>query len=152
MDNAFSVIYGFNRKATYKGEGVNGEFLPLIPSMKILSSINQNIKTKSKIVEAIILKAEAEFNAEQNRFLALNDTETETPGYTLFNLSINAQIHYSKNNLLQLQLQANNLFDKPYQSNLSRLKYFEYYTQSSNQPAGIYNMGRNVCVKLIMSF
>lgn len=139
-------------KATYKGEGVNGEFLPLIPPIKILSSINQNIKTKSKIVEAINLKAEADFNAAQHRFLALNDTETPTSAYTLFNLSINAQIHYSGNNLMQLQLQANNLLDKPYQSNLSRLKYFEYYAQSPGGKAGIYNMGRNICIKLIMSF
>lgn len=152
FDNAFSVIYGYNKKASYKSKGVNGEFLPLIPPMKILSSINQNIKTKSKIVETITLKAEADYNAAQNRFLALNDTETGTSAYTLFTLSINAQIQYSENNLMQLQLQANNLFDKPYQSNLSRLKYFEYYTQSANERLGIYNMGRNICLKLIMSF
>ena len=152
FDNAFSVIYGNNKKESYKSKGVEGEFLPLIPPMKILSSINQHIEPKSKIIEGINLKAEAEVNAAQNRFLALNDTETATPGYTLFNMSINAQINYSKNNPLQLQLQVNNVLDKAYQSNLSRLKYFEYYTQSPNGNRGIYNMGRNICVKAIFSF
>ena len=54
--------------------------------------------------------------------------------------------------MLQFQLQANNLLDKTYQSNLSRLKYFEYYTQSPNSHLGIYNMGRNICLKAIVSF
>jgi len=120
--------------------------------MKIISSINQNIKPKSKILDAINLKAEAEINSAQNRFLALNNTETFTSGYALFNLSANAQVKYSKNKLLQFQFQINNLLDKSYQSNLSRLKYFEYYSQSPNNHSGIYNMGRNVCVKLIMPF
>lgn len=152
FDNAFSVVYGNNKKESYRTKGIKGEFLPLIPPTKILSSINQHIEPKSKIVEEINLKAEVEFNAAQNRFLALNETETATPGYALFNLSVNTQINYLKNNLLQLQLQINNVLDKSYQSNLSRLKYFEYYTQSPNRHQGIYNMGRNVCVKAILSF
>lgn len=152
FDNALSVIYGYNKKAAYKSKGINGEFLPLIPPMKIISSIAQNIKPKSKILDAINLKTEAEISRSQNRFLALNNTETATEGYILFNLSVNAQVRYSKNNSLQIHLQANNLFNKSYQSHLSRLKYFEYYSQSPNGRLGIYNMGRNVSLKLIAAF
>lgn len=152
FDNSFSVIYGYNKKEVYKSKGVNGEFLPLIPPMKVLSSVNQTIKTKSKIIEAINLKAEAEMNAAQNRYLALNETEKATPGFSLFSFSINTQINYPKNNPLQFQVQVNNIFDKSYQSNLSRLRYFEYYTKSPGGHLGIYNMGRNICLKLIMSF
>ena len=152
FDNAFSVIYGLNKKESFKSKGVDGEFLPLIPPMKILSSINQNVKPNSKIIEAINLKAELDFNGAQNRYLALNNTETATPGYLLFNTSVITEIRYSKTNLLHLQLQVNNLFDKAYQSNLSRLKYFEYYAQSPTGSLGIYNMGRNICLKLIMPF
>lgn len=152
FDNSFSVIYGYNKKELYKNKGVNGAFLPLIPPMKIISSINQNIKLEAKIIEAINLKAEAETNAAQNRFLALNNTETSTPGYALFNFSVNSDIKLSKNNNVQFLLQVNNLFDISYQSNLSRLKYFEYYSQSLQSSFGIYNMGRNVCLKLIMPF
>ena len=46
----------------------------------------------------------------------------------------------------------NNIFDKAYQSNLSRLKYFEEWSASPNGHLGIYNMGRNSIVKLIMPF
>ncbi len=123
FDNAFSVIYGYNKNASYKSKGLNGEFLPLIPPMKINSSMAQIIQLKSKIVDAITLKAEAEVNSAQNRYLALNDTETATAGYTLLNMSLIAPINYSKNKTLHFQFQVNNLLDKTYQSNLSRLKY-----------------------------
>ena len=152
FDNSFSLIYGFNRKASYKGKGLYGNYLPLIPPVKLLSSINQSIMTKSKTFEQINGKIEAEINGAQNRYLALNNTETATPAYTLFNISINTKINFTKNSDLLLQWQVNNLFDKAYQSNLSRLKYFEYYTQSPNGHLGMYNMGRNICIKAIVSF
>nr|MDQ6890499.1 TonB-dependent receptor [Bacteroidota bacterium] len=152
FDNSFSVAYGFNKKQAYKNEGINGEYLPLISPMKLLSSLNQNIKAKSKIFEEINGKIEAEFSAAQCRYLALNNTETATPSYTLFNISINTKINFSKSNALHFQFQVNNLFDKAYQSNLSRLKYFEYYTQSTSGHFGIYNMGRNICIKVIVPF
>lgn len=93
-----------------------------------------------------------EYNAPQNRFLALYNTETFTPSFTLVNISVGAQINYIKTNTLQIQFQINNLFDVVYQSNLSRLKYFEYYSQSPNGHLGMSNMGRNICVKMILSF
>jgi iron complex outermembrane recepter protein len=46
----------------------------------------------------------------------------------------------------------NNIFDKGYHSHLSRLKYFEYFTRSADQSSGMYNMGRNICLKIIASF
>jgi iron complex outermembrane receptor protein len=118
----------------------------------MVSSVSQTIQTKSKFLESINLKAEAELNAAQNRYLALNETEKATAGFSLFNFSINTHINYSENKSLQFQLQVNNIFDKAYQSNLSRLRYFEYYSNSPNGRYGIYNMGRNICLKLIASF
>ena len=93
-----------------------------------------------------------EYNAAQDRFLGLYNTETATPGYTLFNFSAGVNINYLKYQKLQIQIQANNIFDVAYQSNLSRLKYFEYYEESPNGRSGIYNMGRNICFKLIAPF
>ncbi len=92
-----------------------------------------------------------DYNATQNRYLALFNTETITNGYALLNLSLGATVRQSKTNW-QFQLQVNNVLDVTYQSNMSRLKYFEYYQQSPNGRSGIYNMGRNVCAKIIFSF
>ena len=49
---------------------------------------------------------------------------------------------------MQFLVQVNNLFDKAYQSHLSRLKYFEDYDNGN----GIYDMGRNITFKLIFAF
>jgi iron complex outermembrane receptor protein len=152
FENALSMVYGFNKKQAYKNKGINGAYLPLIPPLKILSSLNQNIKINSNTFNAINCKMEVEFNAAQNRFLALNNTETATPSYTLINLSLSTKIVLTESTNLQLQLQVNNLFDKAYQSNLSRLKYFEYYSSSPNGHYGIYGMGRNICLKAILPF
>ena len=152
FDNTVAVIHGYNRKAVYKKKGLAGEYLPLIPAAKIVSSINQEITINSKIFSSVNLKTEMELYASQKRYLALSNTETATRGYSLFNFSINTKISYSKNNTLQFQLQVNNIFDKAYQSNLSRLKYFEYYSSSPNGYSGMFGMGRNLCFKIIMPF
>ncbi|MCW3084642.1 MAG: putative tonB-linked outer rane receptor [Bacteroidetes bacterium] len=152
FNNNFSLVYGFNRKQQYIVEGINGEYLPLIPPMKLLSTISYDIKTNLEKLPTVSIKAEMDYNASQNRYLALYRTETPTPGYALFNAGISAEIRYTKKQTLQLQLQVNNIFDLAYQSNLSRLKYFEYYNQSADGRYGMYSMGRNSCVKLILPF
>jgi iron complex outermembrane receptor protein len=107
---------------------------------------------KSEIIPTLGVTLEVNMNAAQKRYLALNDTETYTPGFTLVNLAFNTSIKYYKNKFLEFQLQANNIFDKEYQSNLSRLKYFEYYSSSPTGKYGIYGMGRNICAKIIVPF
>ncbi|MBC7720566.1 MAG: TonB-dependent receptor [Pedobacter sp.] len=152
FNNNIALTYGISKQKTYANKGINGEYLPLIPPVKWLSSIAQEIKTTSKIFTSFNAKTELEFGAAQNRYLALYNTETATPAYSLINVSFGTQINYTKTNTLQLQMQINNLLNVSYQSNLSRLKYFEYYNQSPNGHLGMYNMGRNICIKLIVAF
>ena len=152
FSNNFAMVYGINKNTHFKDKGVNGEYLPLIPATKLLSSISQEIKTNTKVFTAVTFKTEVEYNAAQHRFLALFNTETATPGFTLLNVSAVTGIQYSKKYSLQFQVQVNNLFDVVYQSNLSRLKYFEYYSQSPNGRLGMYGMGRNICLKLVVPF
>jgi iron complex outermembrane receptor protein len=70
----------------------------------------------------------------------------------LMNASIHTDISYSKKQYMSFQLSVNNIFNDAYQNHLSRLQYFEYYTRSPNGHLGIYNMGRNICVKTIVPF
>lgn len=151
-DNGMSVVYGFNRKSDLKGKGTEGEYLPLIPPMMLNSGISQRIEPKSKWLTSITPKFEVEYAASQNRYLGLNGTETATPSYTLFNLGFTAEVNYSEGKNIQFVFQVNNLLDKAYQSHLNRLKYFEYYEHSPNGRYGIYNMGRNFVVKMIVPF
>ncbi len=152
FDNTFSVIQGYNLSQKYKQTGVNGEYLPFMPPPRLLSAISQEIKLKSLVFTSLTIRGAADFNGAQNHYLALDNTETPTPAYTLINLGIFTTIRYRQNFSLQFQVQVSNLLNTAYQSNQSRLKYFEYYLASSNGASGIYGMGRNICAKLIMPF
>lgn len=152
FENTVSTVYGINTKNLYENQGNNGRNLPLIPPLKWLGSAKQDIRTRSVFLPVLRFRAEAEYNAAQNRFLALSNTETATPGYTLFNAGIGFELNYRKTKNIEVELRANNVFDVAYQSNLSRLKYFEYYQASPNGRTGIYGMGRNVSLRVIVPF
>ena len=55
-------------------------------------------------------------------------------------------VHHKK--VAEIHLIADNLFNKTYQSHLSRLKYCD--TNSVTGRQGISNMGRNIIAKLIL--
>jgi iron complex outermembrane receptor protein len=152
FDNALTLTYGYNRDPAYKNQKTAGEYLPLIPPVRVLSSLNQDFRLKSELIPKINLKAEGDFNGRQHRYLGLNGTETATAGYLTVNVGAGLQIRYAKEQNLQLQFGVNNLFDTAYQSNLNRLKYFEYYGASSNGYSGIYNMGRSFVFKVVAAF
>ena len=152
FDNALSVVYGYNLNPKYKNAGVNGEYLPFIPPPRWLTSFNYDLPGKGKIIRLVTFKAEADCNLAQDRYLGLYHTETPTIAYTLLDAAINTEINYTKNQLLKFQIGINNILNTAYQSHLSRLQYFEYYTASPNGHMGIYNMGRNICLKVIVPF
>jgi iron complex outermembrane receptor protein len=99
-------------------------------------------------------RIEADAYANQDHFYALDNTETFTKGYTLFNagLGFTIKAQKAKSSFYEFFIQGDNLFDTAYQANLNRLKYFEYYKSSPNGHTGIYNMGRNLSFKVILHF
>ena len=95
------------------------------------------------------VKVQLEYYAAQNRaFLAYN-TETPTAGYSLFNAGVGGSISDKKGKtVVNIYLMGNNLFNVAYYDHLSRLKYFLYSPTDTNPSHGIYNMGRNISLKL----
>ena len=152
FNSSFSCVYGNNLNPKYRNSGIKGEYLPFIPPPELRCGINYDIAQNLKKMWPVTLTADADYAMAQNRYLGLYNTETPTPAYILFNASVHADLPYSGKHKIQLQLQVNNIFNKAYQSHLSRLQYFEYYTQSPNGHLGIYNMGRNTCIKVIVPF
>jgi iron complex outermembrane receptor protein len=150
LDNAFTCVYGYNRNARYSKTGDQGEYLPFIPPPQLLSGVGYDHTLKSGAFCSLAFKVDMDHNWPQDRYLGLYHTETPTPAYTLFNVSAHTDIRYASHHTVQLQLQVNNLFNTAYQSHLSRLQYFEYYTASPNGRLGIFEMGRNVCMKIIL--
>ncbi|HTR29718.1 MAG TPA: TonB-dependent receptor [Puia sp.] len=150
-DAVFTCVYGFNRSSHYKEMGNQGEYLPFIPPPRLLGGVGYDHALASTTFRSLAFRVDMDRCWAQNRYLGLFGTETPTPAYTLFNVSAHTDLRYDKNRTMQVQLQVNNLFNTAYQSHLSRLQYFEYYTASPNGHLGIFEMGRNVCVKMIFN-
>jgi outer membrane receptor protein involved in Fe transport len=149
LDNAFSCVYGINLNPKYDKTGSQGEYLPFIPPPRLLSSASYTLTYNRKMIQTIIFKVEMEYNWEQNRYLGLYNTETPTAGYCLLNSSVHVDLNQKTDRKLQVQLQINNLLNTAYQNHLSRLQYFEYYISSPSGHRGIYDMGRNLCLRII---
>ncbi|MFI5221792.1 MAG: TonB-dependent receptor domain-containing protein [Bacteroidia bacterium] len=147
FENSISMVYAINNGATND----SSKFLPFIPPLHTRSELRADVKKKFKNFSSLFVKTEMEYFAAQNRaFLAYN-TETTTPGYILFNAGFGGEIINDKGKAIaRLSLLCNNIFDVAYQSNMSRLKYMEQYSASPNGHLGIYNMGRNFSVKVVI--
>jgi iron complex outermembrane recepter protein len=152
FSNSLALTYGINKSDVFNGAGKLGEYLPLLPPLHFVTSVAQDLDIRSDIISSFNFNVDADFNAAQSRYLALNNTETYTPAFTLINMGVGATVRYAQDRTMRFQFQVNNLLDRAYQSNLNRLKYFEYYASTPNGRSGIYNMGRNICLKVIVPF
>jgi iron complex outermembrane receptor protein len=141
----------FNNSLAYVAGKTGQQYLPLLPPLHFRSELKVSGQKTSGTISKPYVKIEAAVYGAQNRFYALDDTETRTAGYMLFNAGAGVSWNTKKQKrILDLFIQGDNLFDLAYQSNLNRLKYFEYYNSSPNGKTGIYNIGRNFSLKMIM--
>lgn len=154
IQQQFSITHGINTDhASLKLLGDAARYLPLIPPVKTNTSIRIRLPEQKKWIKEPFLQMDMETAATQNRFYAVDNTETLTSGYTLFHINAGLQIVSAKEKpICRLVINASNIFDIAYQSHQNRLKYFEYYTASPNGSSGIYNMGRNISIKLMVNW
>jgi iron complex outermembrane receptor protein len=114
-----------------------------------MSELRGNFKKINNHFSNAYIKFQLEIYAAQNRVYLENNTETPTPGYQLFNFGMGTDITNKKGNaLFNVSLACNNILDIAYQSNLNRLKYFEDYPGNFTGRNGIFNMGRNISIKV----
>ncbi|WP_377144753.1 TonB-dependent receptor [Mucilaginibacter lutimaris] len=154
LNNSAAYVIGLNQneKLIAQSNGAAKD-LPFIPPLHVRSEVKLKLQGTYGIFSKVYFRAEADAYATQNKYYALNDTETLTPGYTLINAGIGSTLKAkSGKTICEVFLQADNLFDVAYQSNLNRLKYFEYYNASPDGRSGIYNIGRNLSFKVIVPF
>ena len=85
---------------------------------------------------------------KQNHVYRAFDTETTTSGYALLSAGLGTDIVLKGKTKCSLFFNANNLTDKAYQSHLSRLKYSDMNSVTGR--SGVYNMGRNFSIKLLV--
>ena len=138
----FHPIHSLHLGGTFSyvnGRQIGGPWLPMIPAPRLLTEIKYEFSHGGKLLNNAFVALELDWNARQDHFYAVDDTETATPAYTLLNASAGTDIVIKGKKRASLYLLADNLLDTAWQSHLSRLKEI-----------GICNMGRNLTVKLVV--
>lgn len=146
LENSFSYV-----QATQYNQPDSAKYLPFIPAPKYRGEIKAQCKRVGNIFSNGYIKFGIDHFFAQNKFFSANGTETATPAYTLLSAGIGANIKgFNRKDFLSLYLSGENLTDLAYQNHLSRIKYAPENLATGRN--GIFNMGRNLSVKLIMNF
>lgn len=149
FENSLSVVYGDNKNTATSKVSDSTRYLPFIPPVHGSSELRMEFDSKALHIKHGFVKAQVEYYAAQNRVFSAYGTETPTPGYTLLNAGVGGNfVNKDGKTFVSVYLMANNLFNTGYQDHLNRLKYFEDYPGNFTGRDGIYNMGRNISLKL----
>ncbi|OJW12811.1 TonB-dependent receptor [Mucilaginibacter sp. 44-25] len=148
--NALTLTYGQNL-----GNGGpvadSLKYLPFIPPLHTHSELRGNFARGYKSFRNLFAFVGYDHYNAQNRFFSAYGTETYTAGYNLLSAGLGGSIFNSKGrNVLSLFIEGTNLANVSYQSNMSRLKYFDNATVPAGVQPGIFNMGRNISFKLVI--
>lgn len=150
FENSLTLTYGRNLG---NGGPVEDDlkYLPFIPPLHTHSELRGNFAKKlGKFKNIYAFGGFDHYNA-QNRFFSAYGTETYTAGYNLLSAGIGADIvKASGKTILKVFIEGTNLGNSNYQSNMSRLKYFDNASVPAGVQPGIYNMGRNVSFKVVV--
>jgi iron complex outermembrane recepter protein len=153
IENSISVLYAVNLGGSGSSITDSTRYLPYIPPLHTNSVIRADFKKKRGYFSNLFIKAGLQYYATQDRVYSAYGTETETPGYVLLDAGLGADVVNKKNiTLFSVVINANNLADISYQSNMSRLKYFDNYPVNGTGKSGIYSMGRNFSFKVTVPF
>lgn len=134
-----SFLQWLSVKGSYSsvvGKEKGGNYLPFIPANKMRGKLVANFKKWGSLKSPTIWFGFAGTFRQSHPSLY----ETETAGYTLFDVGMNVQIKSFYKDI-NLALLATNIFDRRYIDHLSTLKAMGYY-----------NPGRNVTLILTIPF
>lgn len=146
IENAFSYV-----QATRSHQTHDTRYLPFIPAPHYRGGIKAEFNDWGKKVATFYVKFGVDYYFAQNKIYSAYDTETATAGYTLLDASVGASLKaFNKKDFVGLFLSGNNLANIAYQNHLSRLKYAGENPATGR--AGVFNAGRNISLKMILSF
>ncbi len=152
FENALTLTYGTN--LVDGGHAQDSlKYLPFIPPAHFHSELRGNYaKGFGRFKNGYAFVGYDHYNA-QNRFFAAYGTETYTAGYDLLSagLGINL-VNATGKNIVEFFIEGTNLSNANYQSNMSRLKYFDNPVVPPGIQPGIFNMGRNLSFKVVVPF
>lgn len=143
FENSFSYVH-----SQLQNQPDSTKYLPFTPPAKLKSDVRVDINKVSKYIKNGYLSFGVDHYFKQSDIYSAYNTETTTDGYTLFNASAGGDIVFKKKTICSIYLSGTNLTDIAYQSHLSRLKYAA--VNEATGRTGVFNMGRNISIKLIV--
>ena len=143
FENTFSYV-----NAVQLHQPRESKYLPFTPAPRWTSELKYEITHHGKVFNNTFVSLGIEHNLKQDHYYMEGNTETMTPAYTLLNASAGTDLYFKGKKRAEVYLIGNNLTDKAYQNHLSRLKYTNINSKTGRQ--GIYNMGRNILLKVII--
>jgi len=143
FENSFSYVH-----SVLLNQPDSTHFLPFTPPTKWISNMRIDLRRNGNYLKNTYFFVGLEHHFKQKNIYYAFNTETVTDAYTLINGGIGTDVVLKKQTLFSLYLSGTNLADIAYQSHLSRLKYAPKNYATSE--TGVYNMGRNISLKLIV--
>jgi len=143
FENSISYVY-----SQLLNQPDSTRFLPFTPAPKWISQIRAVFRNTGNLLKNSYLSFGIEHEFKQDKIYSANNTETVTDAYTLLNAGIGTDVVWNKHTLFSIYVNGTNLGDIAYQSHLSRLKYAP--VNNATERMGVFNMGRNISLKLII--
>lgn len=144
FENSVSIVF-----TELKNQPDSMKHLPFTPPIKYQSELNAHAERKWKCFSDSYLGVSVVHFFKQDKIYSAFGTETATPGYTLIEVNAGTRITTKRDvTVCKIYISVSNLLDAAYQSHLSRLKYAPINPVNGN--TGIYGMGRNISVRLII--
>jgi iron complex outermembrane receptor protein len=152
FENSLTLTYGENL-GNGGHEPDSLRWLPFIPPAHTHSELKGTFaKGFGSFKNTYVFVGFDHFDA-QAHFFGAYGTETYTAGYDLLSAGLGGNIVNAKGNkVVEIFIEGTNLANKNYQSNMSRLKYFDNPVVPPGVQPGIFNMGRNISFKLVVPF
>ena len=152
FENAATLTYGTNLGTGGKVPD-SLKYLPFIPPLHTHSELRGTYAKGFGNVKNVYAFVGFDHFSAQNHFFAAYGTETYTSGYNLLSAGIGGNlVNKAGNKVLELFIEGTNLANVNYQSNMSRLKYFDNPVVPAGVQPGIFNMGRNISFKVVVPF
>ncbi len=146
LENSFSYV-----QATQTNQPDSTRYLPFIPAPRYRGEVKAEFGSVGKVISSGYVGIAVDHYFAQGRFFSAYGTETATPAYTLLSANFGINISaFKRKDRISLFVAAENLADVAFQSHLSRLKYAP--KNPVNGRVGVFNMGRNVSVKMLLNF
>jgi iron complex outermembrane receptor protein len=152
FENTLSLTYGTNLGTGGKVPD-SLKYLPFIPPLHTHSELRGTFAKGFGTFRNVYGFVGFDHYDAQNKYFSAYGTETYTAGYNLLSAGFGGNIvNAAGNTVLKLFIEGTNLGNVNYQSNMSRLKYFDNPTVPPGVQPGIFNMGRNISVKVVVPF